>query len=1363
MGDPAPHPVDFRILLRFDVRFFAVLLFSLASLVPLVPRPATAQAVPEPLRPWMPWVVDAESHRPCYRTDQGHACTWMNRLHVDVAPQAVRFTLETVTDRPQLVAIPGDAQVWPAKVEANGRPARMARRVDGGPAVRLAAGSWTIRGIFAPSGELDTLTVPRQVAVLSLAHAGRRHPAPRTSSDGRLSLRPPSKDAAEVEGIRVETYRRLRDGVPLEVTTVLRVQVFGRARTVRLGRALLENTVVTRIASRWPTTVDDEGVVDVHVQPGSQEIRIDGLLPNPQTELAVPRLSAGMTVAPEIWVWVANPSLRSVEVSGLSPLDPTGASLPQGWDDGLVLTGAAQDTLRLEEVLRGQTAAAPNQLKLNRNIWLDFDGRGFTVVDRIAGRLNQQWRLDYGSEGALGRVTRMSDQRDLTVSEKTDGQRGVELRQANLDVQAVIRHDTALSRLRIVGWDHDVQELTVELNAPPGWSLIATQGVDMPEGTWLASWSLIELVFIVLLAWGAGQLFGPLTAVVAFVAFVLSHPSGSTLFFWWTNLLIAIALSRRLTSPTWSRLMFLYRVAVIIALGSGLATFVEKSVRAAVHPQTAAAPAPNAAAQILTSASKRPASQPVYRGVSKPLSYEGKVATVVQTGPGLQNWSWQRWSLAWVDPVRSDHEVTLYWLSPLWSRIVHLSAAIMGLVLFLMLLPWRGKTTFGTAVVVASGLTFGPSAAMAGEIPSPKLLDELKRRLEEQSKCQGPCLITPEMNLRLGPQRAQLTAVVDAQQNATFRVPGPSSVLRVTEVKIDNKKTQRLLRTDDGHVLVGVPAGRHRLDIDARLSDEPTLTLRLDHASKPQSLNATGDGWRIEGLVPGRVPNDVLRLVRTTKRQAEAPARPTSPGGWTWVERAVNIHVPWTVRTTVRRDHAVGADVMRIPLHRDEKMVSEGIRVQDGVAIVELAPSVTVATFDTTLPISDRLELVARGGPPDASVLNGANPSADGTSADNGTTAAAAWTETWRVYCSPLWTCRFEGLPPHRTVDGDEIYHPTWKPWPGERLIIRAERPAVAQGATITIDDVTYELRPGRRLLSASLDLDILSSRGGWHALRLPPDIDIRRLTIDGHPFSARPKDGVLNLPLGLGRTKMNVAWQQPWSPATRQTAPPIDLGAEAANVHVRIMREGRRWLLWPFGPRWGPSALFWVRTGLLIAAALLLSLTVRTPLAGWELAIVAFGLGHLPASVLLAAFVALVLLQYRRDHPPEGPVMFNAAQLASSVAAAGLALVLAVGLMAALLLPVNMMVRGVASTNTRLEWFLDRVESTALPEVGFVSIPMAAWQALMVLFVLFVAARIRPWGRWVYDTLKSEGVWLRPMPPPPKPPSTPDPSPPTD
>src|SRR5690606_38312005 len=43
---------------------------------------------------------------------------------------------------------------------------------------------------------------------------------------------------------------------------------------------------------------------------------------------------------------------------------------------------------------------------------------------------------------------------------------------------------------------------------------------------------------------------------------------------------------------------------------------------------------------------------------------------VVQTGPGVPDWQWRSWTLEWSGPVRKDHEISLWFITPLHNAIL---------------------------------------------------------------------------------------------------------------------------------------------------------------------------------------------------------------------------------------------------------------------------------------------------------------------------------------------------------------------------------------------------------------------------------------------------------------------------------------------------------------------------------------------------------------------------------------------------------------------------------------------------------------------------------------------------------------------
>jgi hypothetical protein len=78
--------------------------------------------------------------------------------------------------------------------------------------------------------------------------------------------------------------------------------------------------------------------------------------------------------------------------------------------------------MRLDEKRRGNADPAPDQLNLQRKLWLDFSGRGYTVQDGISGTMSKSWRLEMIAPQRLGRARLAMDQ-VITRGQSEDGRR----------------------------------------------------------------------------------------------------------------------------------------------------------------------------------------------------------------------------------------------------------------------------------------------------------------------------------------------------------------------------------------------------------------------------------------------------------------------------------------------------------------------------------------------------------------------------------------------------------------------------------------------------------------------------------------------------------------------------------------------------------------------------------------------------------------------------------------------------------------------------------------------------------------------------------------------------------------------------
>jgi hypothetical protein len=75
-------------------------------------------------------------------------------------------------------------------------------------------------------------------------------------------------------------------------------------------------------------------------------------------------------------------------------VDPQQTTLPEEWRHLPAYAVVQESAMTLSEKRRGDADPAPDELALDRTLWLDFAGTGYTFRDRISGRLSRSWRLD---------------------------------------------------------------------------------------------------------------------------------------------------------------------------------------------------------------------------------------------------------------------------------------------------------------------------------------------------------------------------------------------------------------------------------------------------------------------------------------------------------------------------------------------------------------------------------------------------------------------------------------------------------------------------------------------------------------------------------------------------------------------------------------------------------------------------------------------------------------------------------------------------------------------------------------------------------------------------------------------------------
>jgi hypothetical protein len=1295
------------------------------------PVPLDLADVPENLEPWLGWVLSKHPTLTCPRVGASVTCVWPGELELDVDTDGAAFQLSVTTDREIPVPLPGGDRMWPQNLQVNGRAAPSID-VGGVPTVLLPPGNHQVTGDIRWAAIPQSLPLPPHIARVSLTRQGAVIPRPRRSDDGTLRLGAGDDEARDENRLDVEVFRRIADGVPVHVTTRITLRAAGAAREISLGDVRIKGTDVVSLTADVPARFSADGELVAQVRPGTWTVTFDAVHEGPVSTLSAPAKELPWP-AQEVWVVATDDRIRAVNLTGPAGVDAGRTNLPQDADwRGLPTWMVSPDTpLAFEELRRGEPSPPPNQLSLDREIWLDLNGEGLTVRDRFTGTMNLGWRLDVLPPTALGHVSDQSV--DQVITEVTEGAAGVELRRQQVNLVAESRIEGRPTELPAVGWDTDVHRLSGKIHLPPGWRLLTATGVDNLDGSVLDQWTLFDLFFVLVLALSIGKLLGPRWGFVALLGMALArHEANAPA---WTWVLVVVAEATWRAAPVgWIKTsMAVAKWALVGLLLLLLIPFSILQVRNHAFPsldQPHSVSAWDGNQDVFLSSESgewaaNEISKPSTRSSKKRgrFDYQGKSYlssqidpnAVVQTGPGVPSWEWKTQPLSWSGPVSVDHRMKLFLLGPQLNLLLAVLRVLLLLGLAIRLCQVRKwfTPTLARAVGAALVATIVMPTAASAQTPSPQLLTELEQRLTQPPICTPNCITTTSVGLEVADNSLRISADVSAAAMSAWPLPGPADVWQPPNVRIDGVTTTAIRRMGDGFFYVRLPAGRHEITADGPLP--PTDAATIQWGLHPKFVSFSGDGWAIEGL---RADGSAEGAVQLTRAMASAGSQPREGqhhlAPWVSVHRTLDLGMPWRVRTEVTRRGDVTQPLsLPIPLLQGEAVTDGTYEVDNGQIQITMGRDVTSATWLSTLDQVESLPLVAPTDVP--------------------------WTERWTVSCSPIYHCTAEGPAPiHHVIEGG--WMPEWLPWAGETISVRVNRPDAVSGQTTTVDSVTYTVNPGRRQLEGSLQLEVRTSQGATQVITLPEGARLMTVQIDNEakPIQAREGNQV-HIPLHPGKQTVNLTWTQTRPAQVMDQVPLVDIGSEAVNVTVRANLPSHRWIALISGPRWGPVPLFWVYVLVSLIAAPLVSRLPYARLKTWQWALLFLGMTQVPIICPIIVALWFALIAFREHHSLQNNELFNLFQLLL----VGWSLITLVALYSAihvgLLFDPDVQVMGNGSSNRALIWFVDRSAST-LPQPSLVSFPRWVWSVLMLLWSLWLAASFTRWVPWAWRAFGNDG-----------------------
>ena len=1325
---------------------FAFLLTSL-----ILPAHATELDIPDALAPWQGWVLFPHEDIHClheHNTNQPRICAWPDRLNLDLGQTEGQFEQNWEVYAESWIRLPGSNQYWPQEVMVNDQPASVVSR-KGLPALHLKKGQYQISGKLLWDRMPEQLRIPPETGLINLQINGRTISNPNISQRGQLWLQSQEQQerAEDSNSLDVQVFRLVEDGLPQKVTTQINLTISGKTREIRLEDVLPEGFTALRLTSQLPAKLNDDDSLQVQLRPGRWTISIQARS-DQEINPIILQEHAEPWPEQEVWVFQARQDLRQVELTGLTRIDPRQTRLPPQWQQLPAFRVLPGEGMGFKLIRRGAEKTFQDQLSLQRQLWLDFNGEGYTLQDNINGQVRNTWRLSTQSDLKLGQV-KINNQPQFITRLPGDAQDGIEIRRGNLNLQADSRYTQDLKDLPANGWNLDFQSVEATLHLPPGWRLFSATGVDNVPRTWVQRWSLLDIFLVLIAAIASARLFGPVWGGVVLLTLTLSwHEPGAPQYSW-LNLLAAIALIRLLPKGKIRRLLQIYRgFALILIILIGL-PFIVNEVRTGIYPQlenpwsvSYASPVrslPSSVAQVAEDVAMEAGVVEKSISRSEPKSYYRKKQSLdeidpnalVQTGPGLPDWKWNSIPLRWNGPVAQGQEMHLALIPPL-----AVSAIKMFLSLLLVVVAWRlsdtGKLHLprlnGThaaillAPLLATGLVDKP--AQAGQWPSPEILEQLEQRLLRADRCLPECAQIANAQLDLNENVLTLKLEVHADTDVAIPVPGHAMGWTPAMVEMDGKPAGLMYRSAQDVLWIPARAGVQHIALAAPLP--PGDRHQLHFPLRPKRIDVVAEGWTVVGLLDDGRMEPSLELIRqqsSTGGDAKPDEiQPTPLPGFAQLRRTLHLGLDWHVSTTViRATPADSSFILELPLLDGESVTTPGVQVEDGYVQVSMPPGERQFSWESRLEKQEQIRLAAS------------------SSLQPGQTS---WIETWQLDVSPVWHVQFSGIPVIHQADASGQWLPEWRPWPGEEVLVKVIRPEGVAGQTLTIDHSKLTSTPGKRSSEHSLELSLRSSQGGQHVLGLPEDAVLQEATIDGRSRNLNIEQGKLVLPIEPGSHKVRLTWRQEAGHATWFNTPSVYLGTPAVNTNLLVKQGTDRWVLFTGGPRLGPAVLFWGIVLVLVLISLGLGLIKLTPLKTWQWFLLLIGLSQTPVWLGLVVVGWLLILGARnRLETPIDPGIHNAMQLGIAlftlVAITSLFIAVKQGLLG---LP-EMQISGNGSSASQLKWYLDRTDGQ-MPEAWIMSLPLLAYRLLMLAWALWLAFSLLNWLRWGWQSMNVGGLW---------------------
>jgi hypothetical protein len=1301
--------------------------------------------LPEDLLEWKAWVLEDIEDKECPINYQKNTpvCSWYTHAKVSLSKQELDFTMKVQLYKDKnRVLLPFAHQSWAKNVHVNGEKA-VVTGSSTKPMVILDKGLYEITGSIPIQEDLKYIQLPKSLALVELEKEGVKVENPKIDTNGRLWL---DNDANAKEGegsVVVSLYRKLIDGHPLRMQTHLHFRVSGEMRSVTLDGVLLDGFLPLGVRSKLNVTITEEKSLKVEVKAGEWTASIDSYHPQFVSKLQIPKYSFPYA-SEEVWSLQNNASYRTIEVAGVTSIDSSQTTLPDTWKALPAYLVQENETFTIKELYKSAKQQQKSELKLNREMWLDFDGTGYTVDDSIDAKISQVRRLEANSLLDLASAS-INGQPALITTLENSTQKGVELREVNMNIETSSRYEGDITLPPANGWSEQFNSIRTKLHLPPGWELFAAFGSDNRSSAWVEKWSLMDIFLVLLLAIAIYQLYGWKWAVPATLFVILLWHESDAPTIVWLFVVLLVALLRVVTEGRLKKfLQFTGAIVVAIALLQVL-SFTVYEIRTALYSQlekkdytsyydyeedsfgysNVQAPMPKSSRNIYKGKKMEMMNMVQQeQRMSKMMQNRIDPNAVVQTGIGKPSWSWKSYTFSWQSGVSSEDRLELWLISPFVLKILKVLNIVGMFFLLYLFLHEFGKSLVPSikkglgAKSTAMGLLFVSLLVMTpqksyADIPPPELLKELKERLTEAPACLPNCAQMDEVNVSIEEDRLTVHLNISAGSDISVPLLGNRNVWLPEEVLLNGAEAKGLSLDKNGGLWLMLTQGVHQVQLKGTLKGQHQVMLNSRLPLHNLQINARNPLWKITSDKKSYIEINSLKQ-EEQEDKAKSTLKPLIE-----VTRTLYFGQYWYIDTEVKLLNKIEKPyTLRYPLLPDESILGKEVEEQNNQALLHLSSKRPRYEWRSSLPITSTLALKAMQ---NDQVI-----------------------EVWQMDISTIWDMNFQGIEPIAQLMDRDIIMPRFKPWQGEELTLNLERTKAVKGENLTIESSQLKVTQSGRYRDVTLNLSLKSSQAGQYTIALKDVKELKPTIIDGRTHYLKVSDGLVSIPLHAKAQKVKLSWREEIGAELNYQFPTIDLKKASTNSEIKLTLPHNRWILWTGGPTLGPAVLLWGVILALLIVAFVLGKVQGSPLKTQDWLLLGIGVSTTSVMILLPIVIWIFALRYReyrgnalegwkRNLTQVGLVILTFVALGTIIGAVS----------SGLLGNPDMMIAGNSSYGNHLNWYSDRIAGV-VPEPTVFSVSIWYYRVLMLLWSIWVAFALIRWLKWAWAVFSQGEMWSR-------------------